>query len=112
MPASLASLPQLCSPPPLPSPSRPAPAHRPTPTRACPVGPFSGAVGTGVFQQQASCLLPSPEGTLPEPKVVAYQWDNGEQSTITFTVTPVTRATVSRSAPVDVLPESEPLPVG
>lgn len=54
------------------------------------LGPFGGGLASAVFHQQASCALPSPAGTLPEPNVITYHW-NGAQSTITFTITTVLR---------------------
>lgn len=54
-------------------------------------GPVTGGIAAAVFHQQASCLIPPPSGTLPEPNVITYHWHGGAQSTITFTVTTVTR---------------------
>jgi hypothetical protein len=57
------------------------------------VGPVTGGHSEVEIQQQASCLVPSPGGAvvIDPPNVFVYHWDNGEQSTIVFTVTTVVR---------------------
>lgn len=48
---------------------------------------------TSNYRQQASCLFPSLEDTIPAPATVTYTWDTGDgtlSSTITYTTTVVT----------------------
>ena len=55
------------------------------------IGPFTGGHAEAMFQEQVSCLIPPPAGTVTPPYDMTFHWNNGEQSTITFTVNLVTR---------------------
>jgi hypothetical protein len=54
-------------------------------------GPFAGGTATTVFEQDVSCLLQGLGDTLVE-NVVAYHWQGGQTSTVTYPVTTVLRA--------------------
>jgi hypothetical protein len=55
------------------------------------VGQVTGGHANKVIQEQGSCLIPPPAGTLVPPDVITYHWDSGGSSTVTYTVTTVSR---------------------
>ncbi|WP_133885213.1 hypothetical protein [Streptomyces sp. BK208] len=55
----------------------------------CLGGPFLTGVAAASFSQQASCLIPPLASTIPPADVITYHWSNGQNSTITYTLTTV-----------------------